>query len=526
MNKLMYIIIISFVYKIKLNGVYRIDSCKNNYSLTLSNNKLIFAKKQKNNNQLFRILHKKKDIYSIESVILNKTIVLNEKNEIMLENYEKTDKSVLDWYFLEIHKNNYLIQNKKTKKFLEQKNNLLQCLNNLSLHNLKKIENDFLFNFVKIYEEVDNNSEDILKVEKEPIDVVIKYIDLTDKSLNRTGIKQIHKDEDNEELRYSIRSILSNIPWIRKIYIIMPNNNVKYFKPLDEIKEKIIYVKDKDLLGFDSANIVAFLINLYKMENFGVSKNFLYMDDDCFIGQNLKKSDFFYYDKKEKQVVPCIISYYFWEVNKSEIYKEFNKLLKTKKSIKLQSHKEWKLSLINNAKFIVDNYRGPFIYSSPTHNTVPFNIDDLKEIYIAIKHKYRYANTIIYSIERNIFGFHYQQLYNLYQINVKKRKVKYLEYKYYNVKRISINKLYAKLFVINTDGDSKYSRKDFLNSKKVLQERFPIPTKYEIIQNRKYSFNKLISLIFIFFLFIILILLKFKIDFYYKIIKKYKKIII
>ena len=29
-----------------------------------------------------------------------------------------------------------------------------------------------------------------------------------DRTLNRSGIKQIYKDQDNEELRYSIRSIL------------------------------------------------------------------------------------------------------------------------------------------------------------------------------------------------------------------------------------------------------------------------------------------------------------------------------
>ena len=35
----------------------------------------------------------------------------------------------------------------------------------------------------------------------------------------------------------------------------MPNEKVKFFKPYDEIKEKIVYVKDKDLVGFDSASI-------------------------------------------------------------------------------------------------------------------------------------------------------------------------------------------------------------------------------------------------------------------------------
>jgi hypothetical protein len=85
---------------------------------------------------------------------------------------------------------------------------------------------------------------------------VIKYIDLSDKTLNRTGINQIYKDENCEELKYSIRSILQYTPWVRKIYIIMPNEKIKFLK--NEIKEKIIYIKDKEILGFDSANSPAF----------------------------------------------------------------------------------------------------------------------------------------------------------------------------------------------------------------------------------------------------------------------------
>ena len=35
----------------------------------------------------------------------------------------------------------------------------------------------------------------------------------------------------------------------------MPNEKVRYFKPPEEIKEKIIYIKDIDLLGFNTASI-------------------------------------------------------------------------------------------------------------------------------------------------------------------------------------------------------------------------------------------------------------------------------
>ena len=75
-------------------------------------------------------------------------------------------------------------------------------------------------------------------LEKEPIDVVFKYIDLSDPNLIREGIPQIKKDEDNEELRYTLCSVLQNLPWVHHIFIIMPNERVRFLKPQEEIAEK------------------------------------------------------------------------------------------------------------------------------------------------------------------------------------------------------------------------------------------------------------------------------------------------
>ena len=69
-----------------------------------------------------------------------------------------------------------------------------------------------------------------------PVDLVYKYIDLSDPALNRTD--SVRKDFDNNELRYSIRSALKNIPWIRYIYIIMPNERVSFLKSADLISSK------------------------------------------------------------------------------------------------------------------------------------------------------------------------------------------------------------------------------------------------------------------------------------------------
>ena len=97
-------------------------------------------------------------------------------------------------------------------------------------------ENEFLF--IELYKNVNMKNSELL--EKEPIDVLIKYIDLKDENLNRTGIKSVQKDYENGEIKYCVRSILQNIPWIRKIYILMPNEDVKYFLPKEQISDKII----------------------------------------------------------------------------------------------------------------------------------------------------------------------------------------------------------------------------------------------------------------------------------------------
>ena len=38
----------------------------------------------------------------------------------------------------------------------------------------------------------------------------------------------------------------------------MTNERGRFFKPIEEISDKFVYLKDKDLMGFDSANIYTF----------------------------------------------------------------------------------------------------------------------------------------------------------------------------------------------------------------------------------------------------------------------------
>ena len=154
------------------------------------------------NNSLFRI-------EQIESS--NKMIYL--KNEEI--SFRGSINNLDLWKIIKTNKETYIIQN-INKCYIIIKNNKFFCQ-----YIQENIASKFIF--IKIYNEVnkhtDNNiNKEILK--NEPIDILIKYIDLRDKNLKRNGIQQIEKDYDNEELRYSLRGIIYNIPWIRKIFIL------------------------------------------------------------------------------------------------------------------------------------------------------------------------------------------------------------------------------------------------------------------------------------------------------------------
>ena len=254
-----------------------------------------------------------------------------------------------------------MIKNINNGKYMEINNYRLRCINSFDYLEGRNTKNIYLFNFIKLYELYPKKKQYFNIIEKEPIDLVIKYIDLTDKALNRKGIKQTYKDKDNEEIRFCLRSILNYIPWIRKIFILMPNEKIKFLKPIYEIEEKIIYINDKEFLGFDSANIFAFTFNLFRLDNFGISKNFIYMEDDFFIGKPLKKFDFFYYDEYKKKILPFLLTKYFHEMNKTFVYNEYNYLFRKKEKIFPHSRYGWWLSIYATNKYFIEKYKCPII---------------------------------------------------------------------------------------------------------------------------------------------------------------------
>ena len=459
---LLILFLIKSVKQIIENGVYNIIF-NNKYYLNYKNDKLqiSFSKKfeEKSNFRINKLATN--PFYIIEHVKTNLKLSLSSSN-LKLSN-DKDNES--NWNFIESDAK-YYIQN-RNKCYIRFKAQNLNC-DNISLKYATK------FNLIKIYEEVNNNKYDLKLIEREPIDILIKYIDLSDPKLKRKGIPQIKKDISNQELKYSVRSILKNIPWVRKIYILMPNKKVQFFKDYNLIKDKIVYINDKAFLGYDSSNSHAFQFRYWKLEYFNISKNFIVMDDDYFIGKPLKKSDFFYVENGK--VVPSIMAKKFFKETKFSSKEKRNYYKLKAKKDKEQSYSSYMYLLKKN--LIVPNFE---------HNAIPCNLMDLREIYsLVYRSKYRFST--LDSLKRHLESLQFQTFYMSYTFNKYNKKVHSLSYKYIDIERSFTSNYNVSLFCINT-GQKRYSNLSFKKARIVMENLFPEPTKYEIINYTELASN-------------------------------------
>lgn len=207
------------------NGVYQIKYHDLYLNFHQKNNLFYFARKSSlSKKSLFRIyneLDKNTSYFLFESLEHNKKIY-SEKNKVLADTKFDNSSKNFFWSFINNNTNSVIIKNIDGC--------YIQISSFFTITCIDSFQNASQFYFLKIYEEVNHTEEDIKLIEKEPIDILIKYIDLNDPNLTRKGIHQIKKDIDNEEIKYSIRSILKNIPWIRKIFILMPNEKVRFLK--------------------------------------------------------------------------------------------------------------------------------------------------------------------------------------------------------------------------------------------------------------------------------------------------------
>ena len=139
----------------------------------------------------------------------------------------------------------------------------------------------------------------------EKIDVVYLWVDGSDPGFQKELKRNLNKESsffkecdtnqqryrDNGELRYSLRSLELYAPWVNNIYIVT-NGQVPSW--LDVTHKKIILVTHEQIFPDRSClptfNSCAIEMQLHRIP--GLSRRFLYMNDDLFLGREIFREDF------------------------------------------------------------------------------------------------------------------------------------------------------------------------------------------------------------------------------------------
>lgn len=161
---------------------------------------------------------------------------------------------------------------------------------------------DFLFGFIPIKKELIDYSFNVdivyLWVDGDDPNWLVKkqhWQTLKGKGLNEQAITK-GRFINNDELKFALRSVEKNIPWINKIYIVTDNQIPKWLDTTNE-KIKIVFhnefIPKENLPLFNSEAIESYLTEIPNL-----SEHFLYGCDDMYIGRPLDKSFFFMPDGK------------------------------------------------------------------------------------------------------------------------------------------------------------------------------------------------------------------------------------
>ena len=314
-----------------------------------------------------------------------------------------------------------------------------------------------------------------------PIDVVYSYIDRDDPKLITQNEGAGFKDHDPAcELKYSMRSVLKHIPWIRKIYVVMPNETIRFIDENKRQKDnRIVYVRDKDLLGFDTTCPLTKEFNMYKLKAFGCADNVIYFNDDMFVGADANKSQFFNKDNK-----PYILHNEPYTRNNYDEHKAI--FDETKASQNLYDSAAYKYRIMRAHMFAYQLFgkdaRTPKHLFHTNHNAMPINLTELEELVEVMRQNYPNAEYVLNAREMNRMAPQFQELYMLWIANKYNREIEHMRMHYYECTHVPNSRrmfMMPTLFCINTNAVNVPTDKDVAHEVSVLRHLYPDPTPYE-----------------------------------------------
>ncbi|XP_028139894.2 N-acetylglucosamine-1-phosphotransferase subunits alpha/beta [Diabrotica virgifera virgifera] len=161
----------------------------------------------------------------------------------------------------------------------------------------------FIYHIFEIFDKVYSSSTKNCQY-NENIDVVYTWVNGSDPEFlrNLNGYLKDHRNitcdaskqrfDDKYELKFSLRSLEKYAPWINHVYIVT-NGQIPYWLNLDYEKVTIVTHEDifKDVSNLPTFSSPAIECNLHRIP--GLSKKFIYFNDDIFLGSPLYLDDFY-----------------------------------------------------------------------------------------------------------------------------------------------------------------------------------------------------------------------------------------
>lgn len=300
-----------------------------------------------------------------------------------------------------------------------------------------------------------------------PIDIVYTWVNGTDEEWKvakqywysqTCGEKQLHIEEnaryvDHDELRYSLRSIMSNIPWIRHIFIVTAGQRPSW---LDTTGERISIIYHSDIMpssALPTFNSEAIELNLHRIP--GLSDHFLYSNDDCFILRSTLPSFFFTMSGEPKYSVG----------------------IKDVRQVDWQTLNYTRTLMYTAKRFELAT--GKFYGYEPSHNIIPYRKRDFLECEMMFKSEFNFTIhqkiRTAGSIQRSIISY-YSVHFSKAQLNLR-RDTLYLPIRSPHLLKTEIRNKKPTLLCINDE--ETCSNHDRLLLPSFLHELFPVSSEFE-----------------------------------------------
>lgn len=202
-----------------------------------------------------------------------------------------------------------------------------------------------------------------------PIDLVYCWVDGSDKNwakqkeywferIFKTGktykaAGAVERFRDNDELKYSLRSVAENVPWINHIYIVTGFGQIP--KWLNTKNPKITIVTHEQIMpksALPTFSSAAIMMCMHKIPN--LSEHFLLVDDDMFFNKKLKPS--YFYDKRGRS-----------RVNYNKHHGFVSDIDKWRASVD-----EYSKSLVNAAQLVKEVCGKTLYVARPSHGVDPY----------------------------------------------------------------------------------------------------------------------------------------------------------